>query len=146
MTHNEIRSFLERYVRAWERQDIDALLDCYAKGAEIVSPMLRTRRGEAEIEASFQDLFLAFGDFVLTIDDVVIDTQSEGGAIRAVMIMTTHATHRGEIFGMAGSGRRVESQMMFAFRFAGDRIKSERRLYDFTGLLVQLGVLKTKHA
>ena len=145
MTHDEIRRFLERYLHAWERQDIDALIDCYTPDAEIVSPMFHTKRGESEIEASFQDVFKIFGDVSMQIDDVVIDTQPEAGEVRAVLIMTSHATHRGEIFGLAGSGRRVETQMMFAFRFAGDRIASERRLYDFTGVLVQLGVLKAKH-
>ena len=144
MTHTEIRSFLDRYVKAWERQDIDALVDCYTADAEIVSPMFLTKRGEAQIEASFQDVFRAFDELTLTIEDVVIDTDSESGAVRAVIVVTSHARHRGEIFGLPGSGRRVETQMMFSFRFAGERIASERRLYDFTGLLVQLGVLRTK--
>jgi hypothetical protein len=34
----------------------------------------------------------------------------------------------------------------FLFFFADGRIKREIRIYDFTGILVQLGVLKAKPA
>ena len=84
---------------------------------------------------------VAFGDVTMKVEDIVIDTENAA----AVLIVTSQATHRGDIFGLPGSGRRVETQMMFLFRLSDGRIASERRLYDFTGLLVQLGVLRTKH-
>jgi len=145
MTRDEIRAFFDTYARAWERQDIDALVDCYAADCEITSPMFPSVRGAAGAEAAFQDVFRAFADLTFRIDDLIVDTQAEGGGVKAVLVVTTHARHTGEIFGLAGSGRRIETQMVFVFRVKDNRIMSERRLYDFTGLLVQLGVLRTKH-
>ena len=86
-------------------------------------------------------LFLAFGDYAIELDDLLIDCGSDE---RAVFLVTTEVTHRGEIFGMPGTGRRVENTLAFFLRFENSLIASERRMYDFTGLLVQLGVLKAR--
>jgi steroid delta-isomerase-like uncharacterized protein len=145
MTHEAIAALFDTYARAWERQDIDALVECYAPNCEITSPMFPSVRGVAGVEAAFQDVFRAFGDVTFQIDDLIVDTQSDGGGVKAVLVVTSHARHKGEIFGLSGSGRRIETQMVFVFRLKDNRITSERRMYDFTGLLVQLGVLRTKH-
>ena len=47
---------------------------------------------------------------------------------------------------MPGTGRRIEVRGVWLFRFEGELIASETRLYDFTSLLVQLGVLKARTA
>ena len=145
MTHDEFRTFLESYMRAFEREDLDALLDCYAPTCEITSPMFPSVRGTTGIEVSFQDVFRAFGNLTLQVDDMIVDTQADDGVAKAAVMVTSHASHKGEIFGLPGSGRRIETQIVFVFRLKDHRITAERRLYDFTGLLVQLGVLRTKH-
>ena len=48
--------------------------------------------------------------------------------------------------GIPGTGKRVEFDCVLIFDFEDGRIKRERRVYDFTGLLIQLGVLKSKPA
>jgi steroid delta-isomerase-like uncharacterized protein len=141
MTHDEIRAFIERYVEAWKREDVRSLAECYTENARIVSPMFHTVIGRPGIEKSFKDLFGAFSDWDFQIDDIIIDG---GDDVKAVLAYTTHVTHRGDLFGMPGTGRRLENNAVHIFRFENGRIISERRLYDFTGLLVQLGVLKAK--
>jgi predicted ester cyclase len=74
-------------------------------------------------------------------EDLIIDRGVED---RAVLVFTSEVTHRGDLFGMPGTGRRVENSGAFIIRLENGRIVSERRLYDFTGLLVQLGVLKAR--
>ena len=140
MTRDQIQALIDRYLAAWQRRDVPALVDCYHTDCEIISPMFRTVRGRSEVEASFQDLFLAFIDFEIVVDDLVVD--STGG--RVALIMTTHATQHGEIFGLPASGRRIELHQVFAFHLKSDQIRSERRLYDYTGMLIQLGVLKAE--
>ena len=142
MTHDEIHAFVDRFARAWSAQDLDALLECYDERAEVVSPVFRTVNGIAAIERSFQDLFLAFSSVSTDVHDIVIDAVAQG----AVLVFTTHATQQGEFLGFPGSGRRTSTQMAFVFHFRGGRIISERRLYDFTGVLMQLGILKARGA
>jgi len=79
-----------------------------------------------------------FEDVVRNVD-VVVDTV---GGEAAALVTTSQATHVGDMFGYPGSRRRFTLTTVLMLRFSGGRIASETRLYDFTGLLVQLGVLK----
>jgi steroid delta-isomerase-like uncharacterized protein len=141
MTSDEIRTFIARLIALWEREDLNAIVRCYAENARIDSPMFHTVTGRADIEKSFKDLFRAFDEWKFKIDDILIDRGPED---RAVLFFTNHMTHCGDLFGMPGTGRRVEVSGALLLRFENGCIVSDRRLYDFTGLLVQLGVLKAK--
>ncbi len=141
MTTEEIRAFCEKFARTWERADIPALLACYTEECEVVSPIFNVLSGRSQLEASFRDLFRGFSDYTIEIDDVIVDSERDE---RAVLVFTAFATHRGEIFGVAGTGRRFEIRGAFILTFDDDRIARDVRLYDFTGMLIQLGVLKTK--
>ena len=141
MTSGETRLFITRYVDLWQREDLRGLVACYAEDAHIESPMFHGIDGREAIEKSFVDLFKAFADSKIGVEDVIIDNESGD---RCVTVFTSCGTHRGLLFGMPGTGRRVEIKGAFVMTFENGRIKSERRLYDFVGLLVQLGVLKTK--
>ena len=118
-----------------------ALVNCYSDDCVVKSPIFQTIQGREAIEASFRKMFLAFGDYAFELDDLVIDCGSDE---RAVFLVTSEVTHRGEIFGMPGTGRRVENTLAFFLRFENGLIAAERRVYDFTGFLVQLGVLKAR--
>lgn len=143
MTSAEIRTFCERFAGAWVREDVDALTACYADDCEVISPIFRTLRGRTEVEGSFRDLFKALSDYNIQVNDIIVD---HDGGERAVLVWTAQSTHRGEIFGMPGTGRRIENEVAFIFRFQGDKIALDRRIYDFTRMLMQIGVLKAKTA
>ena len=54
--------------------------------------------------------------------------------------------HIGDFIGMAPSGKPFRLAAVFLYELGNRQIIRERRLYDFTGLLVQIGVLKAKPA
>ena len=57
------------------------------------------------------------------------------------------ATHVNEFFGMPGTNRHIEFRMARLIEMDDQGlIKNERRIYDFTGLLVQVGILRAKPA
>jgi steroid delta-isomerase-like uncharacterized protein len=141
MTRDEIQSFTTRFVDTWHKADVRALAACYAGDATIISPMFSTVKGREKIETSYRDLFRVFGEWRITVDQTVIDTV---GGERAVLLTTNQATHVGDMFGYPGTGRRFTLRVALIFAFTSGHIASETRLYDFTGLLVQLGVLKAK--
>lgn len=143
MTTDEIRVFCRDYARMWERADVAGLSACYSDTCEIVSPIFNILHGRTELETSLRELFRAFSDFQIGIDDVIVDRERRE---RAVMLFTAFQTHRGEIFGIPGTGRRFEVRGAFVFTFEHDRIIRDSRLYDFTGMLMQLGVLRAKTA
>jgi predicted ester cyclase len=63
---------------------------------------------------------------------------------RIVQIATMTGTHAGDFFGMTASGRRVHVEVALLMTARDGLVTEERRIYDFTGLLVQVGVLKAK--
>lgn len=143
MTRDEIRTFFTQHVESWGRHDVAALVADYAEDCELVTPMFRTVRGRAGVETSYRDLFRAFADLTIEIDNLLID--HEGGD-RAAYVFTHTCKHVGDILGYPASGRRVKIQGVCLFRLMDGKIVSERRMYDFTELLLQLGILKAKPA
>ncbi len=143
MTSDEIRSFLDRFMHAWESQNVKALSDCYAEDCVVVSPIFRTLRGRAEVEKSYGDLFKAFATEKVRVDDVVIGNEDPP---RAVVVWNVQSTHIGEVFGMPPSGKRIERTIAYLLTLKDGLIAKEVRIYDFTNMLMQLGVLRAKPA
>ena len=141
MTAEETRTFCERYAKAWERGDIDALVACYADDCEVVSPIFNVISGKTQLTASFKELFRAFSDYMVEVDDVIVDRTRDD---RAVLLFSTFGVHKGEIFGVQGTGRRFEVRGAFVFTFQNGKIAKDTRIYDFTGMLMQLGILRAK--
>lgn len=143
MTHDDVRSFLDRFVRAWEHQDVPALVACYADDCVVVSPIFHTINGRAQVERSYGDLFRAFAHQTVHIDDIIISTEEP---VRAVIVWTVQSTHVGEIFGMPASGKHIERTLAYILTLREGHITKEVRMYDFTNMLIQLGVLRAKPA
>ena len=140
MTSDAIRLFIDRHLEAWQRQDVPALAANYGDEAEITSPIFQTIRGRRQIESSWRELFTSLSDWEFEGTEVIVDRDRD----TAVLLSTAHNTQRGEFLGVPATGRRSHSRCAIVYRFADGRIMAETRLYDFTGMLVQLGVLKAK--
>jgi steroid delta-isomerase-like uncharacterized protein len=97
-------------------------------------------QGREAIRDSYANLFLTFPDWDLHIDDLVIDGQ------RAVQIFSVTATHVGEFMGLPGTNRRFTIQGVRIFEMRNGLIRHEKRMYDFTAMLVQVGVLRARPA
>jgi predicted ester cyclase len=63
---------------------------------------------------------------------------------RVVLITRMSGTDRGGFMGMHPTGRFVEVPMVLLFDLENGLIARERRIYDFTGLAVQVGAIKAK--
>lgn len=138
MTRDEALQFTERRFDAYRRHDATALAAAHTETGVIVSPMFATVHGRAAIEGSYRSLFTAFPDWEMTGDEPIVD----GHRIAQVMQIT--ATHMSEAFGMPGTGKRIGFTCVVITTHEGGLIAHERRIYDFTGVLMQIGVLKGK--
>lgn len=97
------------------------------------SPDLPTGRDGVGIVV--QAMRRGFPDLSYRIDELV-----EGADTVAVRTTLT-GTHRGDLFGIAPTNKRVEVQQMTFERFRDGRIIAHHRLTDDLSLLRQLGVL-----
>lgn len=138
MTRDEILSLVKRRHDAWDAHDVGALGGLYAPHAVVVSPTGGVLEGRAEIERVYRLWFSAFPDIRHRSDDLLVDGN------RVVEVAQFSGTHAGEFFGVPPTGRKVEVQIAGILTMADGVIVEERRIYDFTGFLVQVGVLKAK--
>jgi len=141
MTRAEIVGVLDRRADAWRRLDAETLVADYAEDAVVESPLAGgTTQGRDQIRQVFQTYFVAFPDLVMDVEEVLVDDQ------RAAVMATFTGTDRGGFMGMPATGRRVTIPVVFLYEFKDGKIVRDRRVYDFTGMLVQVGTLKAKPA
>ena len=135
-----IRELLAHHEEAYRLRDPRALAANYAPDASVSSPMFPRANGRDAIEASYAKLFRVFPDWEMTLEEPCITGE------RAMHLCRVRATQQGEFMGLPPTGRRLEFDCVLSFNFKDGLIVRERRIYDFTGLLIQLGVLKGKPA
>ena len=140
MNHHDARTFFNRQQEAWEARDADALARAYTEDGTILSPIFRTVQGNDAIAQSFRALFDMFADWQYAGQELLVD----GDSIAQPFVV--RATHTREFMGLPGSGRTFEIQGVCLFKMKDGLIAYERRYYDFTGMLIQLGVLRGKPA
>jgi predicted ester cyclase len=141
MTRDEIFALFTRRETAWRARDAASLTADHAKDGVVVSPTGGVLEGIVEIERIYRVWFTAFPDLVFTTEDLLVDDN------RAALLCRITGSHAGEFFGMPPTGRRIEVSGCFIYRVdETGLIVHERRILDFTGLLVQVGVLRAKPA
>ena len=140
MTHDEAVKFFDQQQEDWNARDAEALTSGHTDDGTIISPIFMTVRGRDEILESYRSLFLTFPDWQFRSQQLMVDGD------RGAQEFVVHATHSDELMGLKGSGRKFEIQGVLLFEMKDGLIALERRYYDFTGLLIQLGVLRGKPA
>lgn len=136
----DIQTLFEQRNQAWARRDPAALASGYADDAVVSSPMFARAEGRTAIQQSFTALFHVFPDWQISLEEPCVTGD------RAMQVCRVRATQHGDFMGIAGSGKRVEFDCVLIYDFENGRISRERRIYDFTGMLIQLGVLRSKPA
>jgi steroid delta-isomerase-like uncharacterized protein len=142
MTHAEAVKFFAGQQEEWNARDADALTRRHTRDGTIISPIFRTVQGADEILGSYRSLFTTFPDWQYLGEEPLVD----GDGDRVAQQFVVHATHSAEFMGLPGSGRKFDIEGVRVFAMKDGLIAFERRYYDFTGLLIQLGVLRGKPA
>jgi steroid delta-isomerase-like uncharacterized protein len=141
MTREEVAGILQRRTDAINSHDVTALSALYSPDCMVESPMAAgTVQGRQAVIKVFQALFEAFPDVTFAPDLVVID----GNIVASAGWLS--GTYTGGFMELPPSGKTVRVPAMTISTIEAGRIVAERRVYDFTGMLVQAGVLKAKPA
>ena len=140
MTREEITAMFDRRREAIDRHDSRALALDHSDDSVLESPMAGTVRGRGAVEQVSRAFFEAFPDVVSRRERLVIDGDT------VVELETMSGTDTGGFMGMPPTGRAFTFPIVRVYALRAGRIAHERRIYDFTGLLVQIGVLKAKPA
>ena len=140
MTREDIMALFARRQDAMLRRDAVAMAADYAEDAVVESPWAGTVTGRDANEQAWRALWSAFPDQVIHQEELIVDGD------RAALLATAAGTDLGGFMGLAPTGKPFRITIVFLFRFDDRHIVHERRIYDFTGMLVQIGVLKAKPA
>jgi steroid delta-isomerase-like uncharacterized protein len=139
MTRDQIAAMFERRRVAYERHDAATLVADYAADCVIESPSGGTHQGQAAAEQVLRAVFDAL-DVKLHQQSVMID----GDAV--AQVVSIEGQDVGRFLGLSPTGKSFRVPGVFLYDLRDGRIARERRIYDFTGLLIQTGLLKAKPA
>ena len=141
MTRDEIVALYARRQSAIDRRDAQALAALHAEDSVVESLMAGTVTGRGPIADVYEAWFKAFPDVVITREDDLI---IEGDRV----VLVTHLAGRdiGGFMGLPPTGRPFQMSIVHIATIRNGEIHHERRISDFTGLLLQIGALKARPA
>ena len=140
MTREAIEALFNVRAQLLQRRDSAGLAKAFAENGVVESPMFGVVRGRPKIEAAYADLFRAFPDSNFEQERLIVDAEHN----EVVALFSWQATHAQEMFGLPPSGRKFTIHGALVYQLEGNHIVHERRIYDFTGLLIQIGVLRPR--
>lgn len=138
MTREELTRFAADRKTAWDHRDPVKLAAGHTLDGVVDSPIFGRIEGRPAIETTYRNLFDIFADWDFRGDELIVE------GTRVAEPFTARATHSKEFLGIPGTGRRFQIHGVLLFDFAGTLIGREQRIYDFSGMLIQIGVLKAK--
>ena len=138
MTRDEILALFARRRDAWRRHDAAALAADHTEDCTLDSPMAGTVAGREAIRNVYQAWFTGFPDLTLDDEELIVD------ADRVVQISIASGTDTGGFMELPPTGRGFRNPMVFVYVLRGGQISQFRSVYDFVGVLVQIGMLKAK--
>jgi steroid delta-isomerase-like uncharacterized protein len=137
VTREAIAALFDRRRAAFEKHDAAALARDYTTDCVIESPTGGVHHGPAAAEHVLQMVFDAL-DVKLHEESRLIDGDS------AAQVVVIEGTDSGQFLGLPPTGKSFRIPAVFLYELKDGQIARERRIYDFTGLLVQIGLLKAK--
>jgi steroid delta-isomerase-like uncharacterized protein len=138
MTRDETQQFFDRRIEAWRQRDVAALMRAHSDDCVLESPLAGNVTGRAAIENVYRAFLTSFPDLAVDEPQLVLDRE------RAVQTLTFSGTNTGGFMGMAPTGKHFRFAAVLICTMRDGLIAHERRIYDFTGFLLEIGVLKAK--
>jgi steroid delta-isomerase-like uncharacterized protein len=139
MTRQQVENVFARRDSAIERHNVAAVTSLYADDAIVESPTAGGAvKGRQAIEDVTRAWFEGFPDVTFTRTTLVIDGET------VVWIGDIHGTDTGGFMGLPPTNKPFRLPIVFVCTLQDGLIVREQRIYDFTGMLLQIGVLKAK--
>ena len=138
MTRQETGQLFDRRVDAWRRHDVAALVAVHADDGVLESPIAGKVTGHAAIEHVYRGFLSSFPDLSADLPELIV----EDGHV--VQLITFSGTNTGGFMGVPATGRKFTFSAALICTMRDGRIAHERRIYDFTGFLLEIGVLKAR--
>jgi steroid delta-isomerase-like uncharacterized protein len=124
-------SIVREFEKAFNRQDVGALVACFTPGATYTDTFFGAHTGPAELRAMFERMFREGRDYSWVMD-AVVESGDTAAAEWTFGYAVTDAIPR-------SAGRRVRFRGMSLFELEDGRIARYREYFDEGVALLQLG-------
>ena len=133
MRQNRNRLLIERfYLEMWNRFDKSIFPDILTEDLRFRGSLGQSKSGHAEFGEYVDFIQRAFPDFSNEIEEIISEDD------KAFAKLAYSGTHRGDVFGIAPTGRFIQYAGAAVFKFRADRIAEVWVLGDIYGLISQL--------
>ena len=140
MTRQNVEEMFARRQQALARRDAATLGSLHSVDSVLESPTAGgTVYGRRAIEEVYRAWFSAFPDAAFAADEALL---IDGD--RVAQRLTTSGTDTGGFLGLPPTGKAFRMPLVVLCTLDDSHIVYERRIYDFTGMLIQIGVLKAR--
>jgi predicted ester cyclase len=140
MTRDDIVALFASRQDAIARRDVDRIAGQHAPDCEHESPLVGMVKGREAIGQLYDRWFKGFPDFVLTSEELLIDGD------RVIHVTTQSGTDTGGFMELPPTGKPFRVPVVWLFTLKDNQFAHVRPIYDFTGTLMQIGLLKAKPA
>ncbi len=123
------------YDQLWNKWDLGVADEIIASDIAFRGSLAMTVEGRDGFRRYVNIVRAAFPDFHNTLEDLI----AEGDKV--VARLTYRGTHRGEMFGLAPTGRQVVYTGVAVFRISDGQVVDGWVMGDMLGLMQQLGVI-----
>jgi steroid delta-isomerase-like uncharacterized protein len=124
-------SIVRDFERAFNRQDVDALLDGFTETATYQDNFFGAHAGRPRLRAMFERMFREGRDYAWAMDHVV-ESATLAAAEWTFSYTVTDAVPR-------SAGRKIRFRGMSVFELSGGKIAAYREYFDTGVALLQLG-------
>jgi steroid delta-isomerase-like uncharacterized protein len=124
-------SIVKDFEKAFNRQDVAALVGCFTEGASYHDNFYGEHRGQATLQAMFERMFREGQDYRWVMDTVV-ETGNRATAEWTFGYVATDAVPR-------STGRKIGFRGMSLFELEHGKIAAYREYFDVGQALLQLG-------
>jgi steroid delta-isomerase-like uncharacterized protein len=139
MTRDAIIQLFTRLNEAANRHDAEAVAQLYAEDSVVQSPMAGGAvTGRKAHAAVLNALFSGIPNVRFHVDELLIDGN------RVAQVGSFRGTDTNNFMGLPSTGKPFNLPIVILSTVDDGLIVHERRIYDFTGFLVQIGLLKAK--
>jgi len=137
MSRDEAIELVRQLEEAVNAHDTARLLEFYAEGAVMASPVFSAISGLEAIRKTWDTVFALFPDWSAKVSEVLVDGD------RIAFLGTAAATDRNGWFGEPPTGERIEYRAAIVLTISGGKIVRDERIYDLTGVLQRLEKART---
>jgi steroid delta-isomerase-like uncharacterized protein len=140
MSAKEIKALVRRFYEEYNKGKAAAMAamdERYATNIVVHSSTGEDIRGLKNIKQSESEVFSAFPDNHVTIDDMVVEGD------KVVVRYTFTGTHKGEFGGIPPTNKKVKVWAIAIVRIAGGKFVEGWERMDTLGMMQQLGLVPT---